>query len=41
MKMLEKDLGKLLDLYQLGYRDAQAQLPALRTYLGMGKGEKP
>ena len=41
VKMLEKDLGKLLDLYQLGYRDAQAQLPALRTYLGMGKGEKP
>ena len=37
VKMLEKDLGKLLSLYQLGYRDAQAQLPALRTYLGMGE----
>lgn len=41
VKMLEKDLGKLLSLYQLGYRDAQAQLPALRAYLGLSEGEKP
>ena len=41
VKVLEKDLGKLLSLYQLGYRDAQAQLPALRAYLGLGEGEKP
>lgn len=41
VKVLEKDLGKLLSLYQLGYRDAQAQLPALRTYLGLSEGEKP
>ena len=41
VKMLEKDLGKLLCLYQLGYRDAQAQLPALRAYLGLSEGEKP
>lgn len=40
VKMLEKDLGKLLSLYQLGYRDAQAQLPALRAYLGLSEGEK-
>lgn len=40
VKVLEKDLGKLLSLYQLGYRDAQAQLPALRNYLGIGEGEK-
>ena len=37
---LGKDIGEPLDLYQLGYRDAQAQLPALRTYLGLGEGEK-
>ena len=41
VKVLEKDLGKLLSLYQLGYRDAQAQLPALRAYLGLEEGEKP
>lgn len=41
VKVLEKDLGKLLSLYQLGYRDAQAQLPALRAYLGLSEGEKP
>lgn len=41
VKVLEKDLGKLLSLYQLGYRDAQVQLPALRTYLGLSEGEKP
>ena len=40
VKVLEKDLGKLLCLYQLGYRDAQAQLPALRAYLGLSEGEK-
>lgn len=40
VKVLEKDLGKLLSLYQLGYRDAQAQLPALRAYLGLSEGEK-
>lgn len=41
VKVLEKDLGKLLSLYQLGYRDAQAQLPALLAYLGLSEGEKP
>lgn len=41
VKVLEKDLGKLLSLYQLGYRDAQAHLPALRAYLGLSEGEKP
>lgn len=41
VKVLEKDLGKLLSLYQLGYRDAQVQLPALRAYLGLSEGEKP
>ena len=32
---LEKDVNKLVDLYELGYKDATNKMEALKTYLGL------
>ena len=32
---LEKDVNKLVDLYELGYKDATNKMEALKIYLGL------